>query len=113
MDTVAAIILFGAALSGVALLVQLTGGMPRPRALIISHISLAVLGVLVLLIYTFTTEAMEKHYHTLTLLAIAGAAGIWLWLSGRSLYQQKAAAITYSVLGMIAWLWLLTFIITS
>lgn len=114
MDITASIFLFGAAVSGVFLLNFLMGGTERPQLLVTTHVFLTIMGILSLLIYSFTTEAMEKHYHTLVLLAIAGGAGIWLlWLSGRSVHLQKAAAITYCILGMVAWLWLLTFIITN
>ena len=111
MDIVSAILLFGAALAGLFLLVHVSGNMKRPTSLVLTHVTLAGLGFLALVIYAFTTEQPEKHYYTLAMLAIAGIVGLWLLFSGGSVYRLKALAITYSLLGMFALFWLLTFVV--
>lgn len=111
MDIVSAILLFGAALAGLFLMGYLNGNKPLPGTLVTIHTGLTALGIFALVIYTFTTEQLEKHYHTLVMLAVAGGVGLWLWLSNGSVLQKKALAIVYSLLGMFALLWLLTFII--
>lgn len=49
--------------------------------LTLAHVALAVAGYLSLVLYAFVTEQPEKHYHTLIMLAIAGAVGLWLLVS--------------------------------
>lgn len=111
MDILSALLLFAAAVTGLFLMMYLSSDMKLPGILITSHVSLAALGFISLLIYALTTEEPQKHYHTLTLLSIAGVSGFLLWFSSGSLFRKKLLAILYSMLGMFGFLWLLTFII--
>ncbi len=112
MDIVAAILLFGAAFAGLFPLVHVSHRHEAPRNLLLAHVALAVLGWLALLIYAIATNNADKHLDALVLLTIALLIGAWLWSHSRRRRPSPLLVITYVMMGMIGFWWLLTYVIT-
>jgi hypothetical protein len=112
MDYLAGSLLFIAALTGVLPFTHLSIDMKPPQKMVMIHSILFLAGFLSLILYSIFTDKGHKHYETLVMLAIALVFGL-MFLSGKSMMQKKAWAISYAVSGMFAMLWLLTFIIKN
>ncbi len=111
MDIVAAILLFGAAVSGFMAFVHMSMGMKIEKRLRLFHIVLVAAGIVALIIYVLFTNNHEKHINVLVMLGIALIPGLFL-LSGKSgTSRGKGFAVAYGLTGLFALLWLLTYLI--
>lgn len=111
MDIVAAILLFGAAVSGFMAFVHLSMEMQVGRKLRLFHAVLVAAGIVALILYAMFTNDHEKHINVLVMLGIAVIPGLFL-LRGKSVtHRGKGLAVTYGLTGLFALLWLLTYLI--
>ena len=73
------IILIGlAAALGIYMLYYLLAGLPVPKGMAFVHGPLALAGLIVLVVYAFTTSSHHKHYESISLFSVAAVAGVVL-----------------------------------
>lgn len=79
-----------------------------PKGVAIIHGTLAALGILVLLIYAFTTSSHHKHWDSLIIFIIAAIVGIYLFSKDiRHLQIPKWIAVVHGVIGLTGLGWIL------
>jgi|GEM_PF-2688202 len=111
MDIVAAILLFGAAVSGFMAFVHLSMGMQIGRILRLSHAVMVAAGIVALLFYALFTNNHEKHINVLVMLGVAVIPGLFLLIGKSGNLKGKGLAVVYGITGLFALLWLLTYLI--
>lgn len=95
MITATIICVLTAALLGGIMLSYLLQGKPIPKGMAFVHGPLAATGLIILIIYAFTTTNQYKYYESIALFAVAAVGGIVLFyrdLTGKKLPKWLGVA---------------------
>jgi ACR3 family arsenite efflux pump ArsB len=111
MEKVAGLVLFIAAIAGFMQYVHFSMQMKAPNTIRLTHIVSLIIGILLMIIYAWTTGKHEKHFDVLIMLGIALIPGSLLLWGKLAKGAKIALSIVYGLTGMFALWWLLTFII--
>ena len=106
---ITAVVLIGlAVLLGLYLISFVLKSKIPPKGIAILHGSLAVLGIVVLLIYALTTTEHHKHWDSLIIFLLAAAGGVYLFSKDiRHLKIPKWVAVVHGSIGLFGLGWIL------
>ncbi len=83
-----------------------------PKGVAIVHGSLAVIGILILIIYALTTTSHHKHWDSIIIFLLAAMGGVYLFYKDiRHLKIPKWVALIHGALGLCGLGWILYHVI--
>lgn len=97
-----------AVLLGAYMLFLVLQGKNPPKAVALSHGTLAVLGILLILIFALTTNQHHKHWDSFVIFSVAALIGFYLF--SRDIRHKSVpnwVAITHGTIGLFGLVWIL------
>lgn len=113
MDIIAAILLSIAIIIGVIMLSYLLQDKEIPKGLPLLHGCAAGAGIILLIIYAFTTESEHKHWGSIVIFLVAVLGGLFLF--ERDITRQKvpkSIAIIHALIALSAFGWMVYHLFT-
>ncbi|MGM1055617.1 MAG: hypothetical protein ACQEWG_07030 [Bacteroidota bacterium] len=112
MVVIAIILISLAVLIGAYLLKYVLKEKHPPKAIVLAHGAFAILGILVLLIYAFTTEEHHKHWDSITIFSVAAIGGLYLFSRDiRHKSVPKWVALVHAGIALFGLIWILTHVL--